>query len=204
MAETKSNRSEQSGEAIARRDRDNRDVQRRTPAFGKFDDPFEFMTRMSEEMDRTFDRFWSDFGLPRQRAWLPRGLFGRRSQQTGWAPRIEAFQKEDKFIVRAEIPGVKKDDVDVELSDNALTIRGERREEHEEEREGYFQSEREYGQFYRVVPLPDGVIGESAQATFRDGMLEVTTRPHLPKPAAAGASRSRRPVKASSESSVGC
>jgi HSP20 family protein len=187
MAETQSNRSDQSSQAVARRDRDNRDLQRWTPAFGKFDDPFEFMTRMSEEMDRTFDRLWSDFAVPRRRSWLPRGLFGRRSQQGGWAPRIEAFQKDDKFIVRAEIPGVKKEDVDVELSDDALTIRGERREEREEEREGYFQSEREYGQFYRVIPLPEGVIGESVHATFRDGMLEVSMQA-----APAEANRGRR------------
>jgi HSP20 family protein len=174
MPETKSNRSDQSGREIARRDREDRDLQRWTPGFGKFDDPFEFMTRMTEEMDRTFDRLWSDFRVPRRRSWLPRGLFGGRSQHAGWAPRIEAFQEGDKFIVRAEIPGVKKDDVEVELGNDALTIRGERREERKEEREGYFQSEREYGQFYRVIPLPEGVIGESAQASFRDGMLEVS------------------------------
>src|SRR5262249_12190231 len=83
-------------------------------------------------------------------------------------------QKGDKYIVRAELPGLKKDDVQVELTENALTIQGERREQHEEEREGYFQSEREYGTFYRSVPLPEGVITESAQGTFRDGVLEIT------------------------------
>jgi HSP20 family protein len=56
----------------------------------------------------------------------------------------------------------------------SLTIRGQRREQHEEEREGYFHSERQYGEFYRAVPLPEGAIGESAKATFRDGVLEVT------------------------------
>ena len=174
MAEAKTNQSEKGGQSLARRDRENRALQSRNPALGSFNDPFEFMTRLSEEMDRTFDHFWSDFGLQRRRSWLPRGLFGTRAQRDVWAPRIEAFQQGDRFIVRAEIPGVKKEDVDVELTDDALTIRGERREEREENREGYFQSEREYGQFYRVIPLPEGVIGESAQATFRDGMLEVS------------------------------
>jgi HSP20 family protein len=64
-----------------------------------------------------------------------------------WMPRIETVQRGDQYIVRAELPGLKKDDVQVDLGENTLTIRGERREEHEEERQGYFHSEREYGQF---------------------------------------------------------
>ncbi len=172
MAETKTNQSEKSHQALAPRERESRgEVQRWGPSSG---DPFEFMSRMSEEMDRTFDRLWRDFGLQRRRSWLPQGLVGRRSRQDIWAPTIEAFQKGDKFVVRAELPGLKKDDVDVQLTDDALTIRGERREEREEEREGYFHSERAYGQFYRVIPLPEGVIGESAEASFRDGVLDVT------------------------------
>jgi HSP20 family protein len=113
------------------------------------------------------------FGFP-PRPFLSRGAFGLPSRQTIWSPRVEAFQKGDKFIVRAELPGLKKEDVNVELTDDALTVHGERHEEHEEEREGYYQSEREYGEFHRTIPLPEGVIGETAQANFRDGILEVT------------------------------
>ena len=174
MAETRENQSDKIGQAISRRDRDRRDVQRWTPSAGPFSDPLGFMSRMTEEMDRTFDRLWRDFGLQPRRSWMPERFFGRGAGQSAWAPRVEAFQKGDRFIVRAELPGLKRDDVNVELTDDALTIRGERREEREEEREGYFHTEREYGEFYRVVPLPDGVIGESANATFRDGVLEVT------------------------------
>jgi HSP20 family molecular chaperone IbpA len=152
MAETKTNPAEQAqsrgGELEPRGDR-HTDVQRRAPGFG---DPLEMFTRMSEEMDRTFDRMWRDFGLSPRRSWLPRGLFSGRAQQSSWAPRIEAFQKADRFIVRAELPGLKKDDVQVELTQDAVTIRGERREEREEEREGYFHSEREYGGFSREIP----------------------------------------------------
>ena len=64
--------------------------------------------------------------------------------------------------------------MEVELTDDALTIRGERHEERQEEREGYFHSERQYGQFHRTIPLPEGVIVESANASFRDGVLEVS------------------------------
>lgn len=172
MAETKRNQSD-TDQSLARRERDRPEMQRWSPAFGGADDPFDFMTRVSEEMDRTFERLWSDFGVQRRRS-LPRWLSGHRSQPEMWRPRIEAFQNGDRFVVRAEIPGVKKGDIELELTDEALTIRGERREEREEQRDGYIQSERQYGQFYRVVPLPEGVIGESAEATFRDGVLEVS------------------------------
>ena len=174
MAGTKTNQSEKSGQALARRDRETRDVQRGHPSRDAFGDPFEFMSRVSTELDRTFNRLWRDFGLQRRRSWLPQNLFGGRTDRGIWAPRIEAFQKDDKFIVRAELPGIEKDNVEIELLDDALTIRGQRREEHEEEREGYFHSERQYGEFYRAVPLPEGAIGESAKATFQDGVLEVT------------------------------
>jgi HSP20 family protein len=137
-------------------------------------------------MDRTFDRVFRDLGAPR-RSWLSRGLFGSPATQGIWSPRVEAFQKDDRFFVRAELPGLKKDDVQVELTEDALTIHGERREEREEQREGYFHSERQYGQFHRTIPLPDGVIGESAQASFRDGILEVSMQA-----APAEASRGRR------------
>ena len=125
---------------------------------------FGVMRQMAEEMDRLFDRFFEE------------GSMGRGLQRAGggfWSPRVEIFQKEDKFIVRAELPGVKKEDVNVELGDDQLTIHGERREEHEEEREGFYRSERSYGSFRRSIPLPEGVIAESADASFRDGVLEI-------------------------------
>jgi HSP20 family protein len=175
MAETKTNRSDTSKErehALARRDREQGSIERRQPTAAWFSTPFEFMNRMSDEMDRTFDRLFRDFGMSR-RSWFTHGPF-RSAHEESWAPRVEAFQKGDRFIVRAELPGLKKDDVQVDMTDDALTIRGERREEHEEEREGYYHSERDYGQFYRTIPLPEGVISESAQATFNNGVLEIS------------------------------
>jgi len=125
-------------------------------------------------MDQTFDRIFRGFGLA-PRARVPRAMFtGGSMPDTAWAPRIEAVQNGDRFIVRAELPGLKKDDVQVELGENALTIHGQREEQREDRRDGYYHSERQYGQFYRTIPLPEGVIAESAQAQFRDGVLEVT------------------------------
>ena len=89
--------------------------------------------------------------------------------------------------MRADLPGLKKEDLQVDLSDDAVTIRGERRNERQEQREGYWHSEREYGEFHRTVPLPQGVIGESAKATFRDGVLEISMQA-----APAEANRGRR------------
>ena len=186
MAEIKSNRPENTkgtGQALAQREREPGRMQRWEPWSGG---PFDWVERLSDEMDRTFDRVFRDFGRPR-RSWLSRGLFGAPFREGMWSPRVEAFQKGDRFIVRAELPGLKKDDVHVELADDSLTIRGERREEHEETQEGYFHSERQYGQFQRTIPLPEGVIGESAEGSFRDGVLEISMQA-----APAEANRGRR------------
>lgn len=198
MADAKTNRSEApkgSAQAVARQERPAGAVQR----WDRYSNPFELMDRMSEEMDQAFDRMFRDFGLPR-RSSLSRpgaGLFSGGREGVAWAPRVEAFQKGDRFIVRAELPGLKKDDVQVEITDDALTIHGERRDEHQEEREGYYHSEREYGEFHRTIPLPDGVIGESAQASFRDGVLEISMQA-----APSEANRGRR-IEIKDESSQG-
>jgi HSP20 family protein len=175
MAETKTNRSESAKEGsqtLTRQERDSGAVQPRGASGNWVASPFDVFDRMAEEMDRTFDRMFRDFGMPR-RSWLTRPSRSRASEGL-WAPRIEAFQKGDRYIVRADLPGLKKDDVQVELTNEALTIRGERREEKEEDREGYYHSEREYGGFYRNIPLPEGVIAESAQASFNNGVLEIS------------------------------
>jgi HSP20 family protein len=137
--------------------------------------PFSFMRRFGEEMDRLFD----DFGFGRGwlapsfgRDFFPAGFgdFGR----TGWSPQVEVFEREGQFVVRADLPGLTKDDVKVEVADGALTISGERKSEHEEKGEGFYRSERSYGSFYRQIPLPEGVNADEAQATFNNGVLEIS------------------------------
>jgi len=136
--------------------------------------PFAFMRRFSEEMDRLFE----DFGFGRNwlapsfgREFFPAGFgeFGR----TAWSPQVEVFERGGKYIVRADLPGLTKDDVKVEVTDDAITISGERKSEHEEKGEGYYRSERSYGSFHRRIPLPEGVTADDADATFRDGVLEI-------------------------------
>jgi HSP20 family protein len=121
-------------------------------------------------MDRMFDDF--RFGRP----WLtsPFGRAAGVSSAELWTPAIELFQRGQELVVRADLPGTSKDDVKVDVTDDAVTIEGERRREHEEDREGVYRSERSYGAFRRVIPLPDGAITEQAKATFRDGVLEIT------------------------------
>jgi len=137
--------------------------------------PFSFMRRFGEEMDRLFD----DFGFGRGwlapsfgRDFFPAGFgdFGR----TGWSPQVEVFEREGQFVVRADLPGLTKDDVKVEVADGALTISGERKSEHDEKGEGFYRSERSYGSFYRQIPLPEGVNADEAQATFNSGVLEIS------------------------------
>ena len=88
-------------------------------------------------------------------------------------PRVNVIDREDEVMVRAEIPGVHKDELDVSLSDNYLTIKGETREEKEEKGE-FYRSEIHHGSFTRTVRLPETVRGEKAKARFEDGLLEIT------------------------------
>lgn len=119
--------------------------------------PFSLMRRMTEEMDRAFTEFNASTG--------DSGVL---------APAIDVAQQDGRYVVRADLPGLKLDDVKVEARDGALIIEGERRFEHEEDRGRIHRAERRYGRFYRVVPLPDEANIEKAQAKFENGVLEVT------------------------------
>ena len=123
----------------------------------------------ADEIDRIFD----DFGLGRTRT--PRwGLTSPGLETELWNPSIEIFQRHSDLVVRADLPGLNKEDVKIDVTDEALTIQGERRREQEEERGGVYRSERSYGSFKRVIALPEGAITDQAKATFRDGVLEIT------------------------------
>jgi HSP20 family protein len=83
-------------------------------------------------------------------------------------------RKNGSLLVTAELPGVKKEDVHVTIDGDVLTLEGERKEEKEEKREGYYHSERSYGKFLRSIPLPEGAQAENSAAEFKDGMLQIT------------------------------
>jgi HSP20 family protein len=95
-----------------------------------------------------------------------------------WIPAMDLVEEGDHFVLRADLPGVGEDEVNVELEDNVLTISGERRSEHEERKEGYHRLERASGRFSRSLTLPDGVEPQSIDAKFDNGVLTV----RIPKP----------------------
>ena len=122
--------------------------------------PFALMRRFTDEMDRVFE-----------------GLGGRQrnaGELALWSPAIEVREHEGKVEVVADLPGIKENDVKLEVTDEGLVIRGERKQEHEEKREGFYRSERRYGQFYRLIPLPENANLDQAHAEFRNGELRVS------------------------------
>jgi HSP20 family protein len=134
--------------------------------------PFGMMRRFSKDMERLFENF-QGFGSPNffRTDFLPlRGEF----ENFAWMPQIEVLQNNGQFMVRADLPGLTRDDVKIEVTDNLMTISGERKDENEEKREGFYRSERRYGVFCRQVLLPEGANTENAIATFRNGVLEVS------------------------------
>jgi HSP20 family protein len=124
--------------------------------------PFSMMRRFADEMDRMFE----GFGFP---TWERR--FGRPES---FSPRVDFFEDNGKLTLRADLPGMSKDDVKVEITDDSVVIDGERKYEHEEHEEGVYRSERSYGRFHREIPLPEGVKTENATANFKNGILEIT------------------------------
>jgi HSP20 family protein len=119
------------------------------------------------------DRWFDSLGL------------GRMSQRLGpmentwsgpWAPELETFMRGDQFIIRMDLPGLKTDDVNVEVTDDSIVIHGERQQSREDSREGWYRSERSYGQFRREVLLPEGAQPDTAKGNFRDGVLEVSIK----------------------------
>jgi HSP20 family protein len=128
--------------------------------------PFTTFHRLADDMSRMFE----DVGFGR--GWD--APFWRAGGAGPWAPEVEVFHRNDELTVRADLPGLKREEVSVDITDNSVTIQGERKHTHQEDREGFYRTERSYGSFCRVIPLPDGAITERAKANFRDGVLEVT------------------------------
>jgi HSP20 family protein len=121
--------------------------------------PFALMRRMGQEMDRVFGEFGMNRGA---------------GAPAPWIPAIEVSQSDGKYQVRAELPGVNPADVTLEVTDEAVILEGERKVETREDKGGVQVTERQYGHFYRAIPLPEGAKVEEAKARFENGLLEVT------------------------------
>jgi len=132
------------------------------------------LARLQDEMDNLFRRFFDDWD------WLaPAPLRGT------WWPTMEVAEHDDRITVKAELPGVKNEDVEVSVLDDTLTVSGEKKESQEDKGDGYYHSERRYGSFRRDIRLPASVDANKVEATYRDGVLTIT----LPKTEQAKAKR---------------
>jgi HSP20 family protein len=119
--------------------------------------PFALMRKFTEDMEKSFGPQSPEM-----------------KQIAEWRPAIEVREEKDKFIIKADLPGVREEDVKVTVTGKLLTIEGERKHEKESKKEGYFLSERAFGSFHRTIALPEGAKLDQAAAHFQNGVLEVT------------------------------
>ncbi len=140
-----------------------------------------------EEMQRRFEEI---FGAPLLSTWRRLPEIERQ-----WLPSVDVFEKDGKIMVKAELPGMKKEDIDVSVVGDTLTIKGEKKTESEVKEEDYYRSERTYGSFFRSLPLPADVDADKIEASYDNGVLEVSL-PKVPK-----AQPKKVPVSAKKEGS---
>ncbi len=126
--------------------------------------PFDRLSTLRDEVNRLFDGSFPGFGRDS-------GLF------SGWSPALDVHQDKDNVFVQVELPGMKKEEIDIRLQDGTLVISGERKHEEEGKDGETFRSERDFGRFHRSVTLPAAVDGATVKAAYKDGILTVT----LPK-----------------------
>ena len=144
--------------------------------------------RPFREMEEWERRFEDLLGRPMWR--LP-------VEEIGWMPAVDVLEKDDKFVVKAELPGMKEEDISVSVVGDTLTIKGEKKTETEVKEEDYYRCERAYGSFYRSIPLPSTVDSAKIEASYEDGVLEVTL-PKAPevKPKKIAVSAKKKAIKA--------
>lgn len=127
--------------------------------------PLSLLDELRDELDRVWDR--------------PRFARGDGDWERTWWPKMDVFEKEGSLVLKADLPGMTKDDVEVAIEEGDLLLRGERKEEKEVEEESFYRAERTWGKFFRRVPLAFEVDPAAVKASFKDGVLEVTVP--LPK-----------------------
>jgi HSP20 family protein len=132
-------------------------------------EPLRELSSLQSEMNRLFNTVFDQ----------PQGGGGNGgSTMRRWMPAMDLLETGDHFVLRADLPGMTEDDINIELEDSTLTVSGERKAEHESKDEGYYRVERAFGSFSRSLTLPKGVDPESVTAQFDKGVLEV----RIPKP----------------------
>jgi HSP20 family protein len=121
-----------------------------------------------DEMDRLFGRF---MGRPFGPSWLPRLRWPEDVEVS--FPDVDIFEDDNEVVLKAELPGVSKEDLEVDVTEDAITISGEKKKEEKVERKDYYRLERSFGSFSRSFSLPAGVQSSDARASFKDGVLEI-------------------------------
>jgi HSP20 family protein len=116
---------------------------------------------------RGLDRFFDDF-------FAPSGSDEKTSETWSWQPVVDIFDKDESIVIKADLPGVDKKDIHVDLKGRVLTLSGERSEEKEANGKGYYRQERAYGKFVRTFNLASEVLPDKINATYRDGVLHIT------------------------------
>jgi HSP20 family protein len=135
--------------------------------------PFEGMFSPSFPVSRMFGL--SPFALMREFAEdVERTFRGTGQAAEIWAPKVDVQSCNGNLVVKAELPGLKKEEVNVKVTEDALIIEGERKSEHKDDHEGYHRYERSYGKFYRAMPLPKGARTDQATAELTDGVLKIS------------------------------
>jgi HSP20 family protein len=127
--------------------------------------PFKDVVSIQDEMNRLFDDF---FGRPVLKTAWTEGV---------WSPTVDVSEDKDNVIIKAEMPGMSREDVKISIQDNVLTLKGEKKQEKEEKDKNYHRIERSYGSFCRSFQLPTSVKSDKIKAAYKDGVLSIT----LPK-----------------------
>jgi HSP20 family protein len=125
-------------------------------------DPFQDLASLQDRMNRIFEQTLSRFQGDRE------GLIAG-----AWAPVVDIYETPDSVVLKAELPGLSTQDIDIQVRDNVLTLKGERRLQKEVKEESYLRLERAYGSFQRAFTLPAAIQADKIRAVFKDGVLEV-------------------------------
>lgn len=144
------------------------------------------LAALHREMNQLFEDFFGDFGA----GLTAPGWSGLRSRSDALSIHVDVAEDENEVRITADVPGMEEKDIEVEFSNNFLTIRGEKRDERKEKKADYHLVERSYGSFQRTLALPDGLEEDKAKARFKNGVLTIT----LPKSAEYRAERKQIPI----------
>jgi HSP20 family protein len=124
--------------------------------------PWREMEPLQDRVNRLFDE-----------SFFPRLTLRDDLSLNGWRPAVDIYEEDGKIVVKAELPGMEKKDIKVNLEDRVLTLEGERSEENEMKKENYYCRERSFGKFHRSFTLPAAIDSEKVNAAFKDGVLRV-------------------------------